>query len=169
MLQNMVVLIRQDLRDQILARRPRRERLPDSTTGMSSVFPGAALGHIAGNNAHRNDAYQAPASTNLANTDTIKVQFNVGEESTSASSKSTDGGLDDLYTAKGGMNIEREEGAENQKGVYEDDDIRAQLMDIKSWRESSAQGRQTKSSDEDEDDDDGGVLLSGGDIFIFSS
>jgi hypothetical protein len=75
MLQNMVVLIRQDLRDQILARRPRRKRLPDSTTGMSSVFPRAAFGHIAGNNVHRNEAYHGPASTNLANTDTIKVQL----------------------------------------------------------------------------------------------
>ncbi|EXJ59248.1 hypothetical protein A1O7_06680 [Cladophialophora yegresii CBS 114405] len=36
-LQNMLLRIRLDLQDQILSRRPRRARLPDSTTGMSSV------------------------------------------------------------------------------------------------------------------------------------
>ncbi|OCT52304.1 hypothetical protein CLCR_08353 [Cladophialophora carrionii] len=37
LLQKMLVRIRLDLQDQILSRRPRRARLPDSTTGMSSV------------------------------------------------------------------------------------------------------------------------------------
>ena len=38
MLQEMVVHIRRDLQEQISSRRPRREKLPDSTTGMSSVI-----------------------------------------------------------------------------------------------------------------------------------
>lgn len=37
MLQEMLISIRRDLQEQILSRRPRRARLPDSTTGMSSV------------------------------------------------------------------------------------------------------------------------------------
>jgi hypothetical protein len=38
MLQKMLFSIRQDLQDQILSRRPKRKRLPDSTTGISSVI-----------------------------------------------------------------------------------------------------------------------------------
>ncbi|KIW36439.1 uncharacterized protein PV06_11328 [Exophiala oligosperma] len=38
MLQEMLVSIRRDLQEQILSRRPKRARLPDSTTGMSSVM-----------------------------------------------------------------------------------------------------------------------------------
>ncbi|KIW18408.1 hypothetical protein PV08_02696 [Exophiala spinifera] len=37
MLQDMLIYIRRDLQEQILSRRPERARLPDSTTGMSSV------------------------------------------------------------------------------------------------------------------------------------
>lgn len=37
MLQKMLVYIRRDLQEQILSRRPRRAKQPDSTTGMSSV------------------------------------------------------------------------------------------------------------------------------------
>ncbi|KAJ9609211.1 hypothetical protein H2200_006983 [Cladophialophora chaetospira] len=40
MLQDMIVCIRRDLQEQILSRRPRRAKLPDSTTGMSSVVLG---------------------------------------------------------------------------------------------------------------------------------
>jgi hypothetical protein len=58
------------------------------------------------------------------------------------------------------MNIEREQGVDNQEGVYEDDDIRTQLMEIEIQTESGAQGRQTKfSHEDDDDDDDGGVLI----------
>ncbi|KIW29821.1 uncharacterized protein PV07_05608 [Cladophialophora immunda] len=37
MLQDMLICIRRDLQEQILSRRPKRAKLPDSTTGMSSV------------------------------------------------------------------------------------------------------------------------------------
>ncbi|EXJ95339.1 hypothetical protein A1O1_00459 [Capronia coronata CBS 617.96] len=37
MLQDMLIYIRRDLQEQILSRRPKRARLPNSTTGMSSV------------------------------------------------------------------------------------------------------------------------------------
>ena len=38
LLQDMLIFIRRDLQEQILSRRPKRSRLPDSTTGMSSVL-----------------------------------------------------------------------------------------------------------------------------------
>lgn len=38
MIQEMIPRIRQDLQDQVLSKRPKRTKLPDSTTGMSSVM-----------------------------------------------------------------------------------------------------------------------------------
>lgn len=90
MLQKILVSIRQDLQDQILSRRPKRNRLPDSTTGMSSVIyeihaPRITLEHsaeeLSTTSGDRSDRRFAPFE-NVEGTD---IQFEITEDAPSGS------------------------------------------------------------------------------------
>ena len=162
MLQEMVAIIRQDLQDQILSRRPRRERLPDSTTGISSVIldmdaSGTALDHIAANTIERNDIYQARVSTTLASVETIEPNSDLIEDATSESySQDAKGDLDDCLSTNESISTKRKRSGKSKDDNYEDDEESPRLVGTGIRGEHCAPGKQTNSSD---DDDDGGVLL----------
>jgi hypothetical protein len=132
MLQKMVVVIRQDLQDQILSRRPKRKRLPDLTTGTSSVIYGIRAPRMASNGdvgelEPRNGDYSVRLLAPFENVDSMDTS---SEDTEDAASESCPENVD--RAVHGHLSFEGHTTATHTRsGEYDDD----------------------------EDDRDGGVLL----------
>ena len=185
MLQKMVVPIRQDLQDQILSRRPKRKRLPDSTTGMSSVVyeihaSRTGLDYNAGEPEQRSEDYSLPHFIPFEDKNGTDIRSAIAEDGASESCpESADRENHDHLSSKEHTTTTQERSGKYEDNAHENHEEKAQLVYVENWIEQLSRRRRTEPGDddnEDEDDDDnddddsdGGVLLSREDMAILSS
>ena len=157
MLQNMLVQIRQDLQDQILSRRPRRKKLPDSSTGISSVIremnaPGPAIESWS-------EDYSPRQSASSERGDRTDIDSGIGEDSTSESGRDTGDRRNYAHPyIEGDTNI-----AHRRDGIAQ----QADAVDLSKPHPGYTKGKQPEYGDHDhnqeddneDSDSDGGVLL----------
>lgn len=147
LLQAMVPHIRADVEEQIQSRRPRRDRLPDSTTGMSSVVMNP--GHI-GFTLHGTDGAGRDAAGIIASLVTGDEHGRDGAESVAAGSDAADDGLSTTIGAEDDS-LSLPMSASSRCDSHEDEGERNRGL-----RPS------TIMQDSSSEDDDGGVLLFSG-------
>jgi hypothetical protein len=164
MLQKMVVPIRQDLQDQILSRRPKRKRLPDSTTGMSSVIyeihaPRTVLDYNAGELEPRSEDYSFRQFAPFEKGKRTDIGSEIAEDGASESCPENVDQEDYGHLSfEGHTNTTHERSGEYEDNA-ENNDGKAQLIYPEIWSAPFSRSRRTDSSDDSDDDSDGGVLL----------
>ncbi|EXJ66190.1 uncharacterized protein A1O5_10806 [Cladophialophora psammophila CBS 110553] len=92
LLQKMLVCIRRDLQEQILSRKPKRSKLPDSTTGMSSVLfeTDSILGSTVRNFVQSNESHQSDRSINPESAAMVNIDSDAIADGISNSSPKSD-------------------------------------------------------------------------------
>ena len=175
MLQKMLIPIRQDLQEQILSRRPRRKKVPDSSTGISSVIREMnALGPAVELWSEEYSPRQSASSERADRTDIDSV---TGGDSTLESGRDTEDQQDySNSSVEGHTNTEHKGDGKHQATTYGSyDGISQQVISEDMSKPHSRTERYTQferlesddhdhdqedNDDDDEDDDsDGGVLL----------
>jgi len=171
MLQKMLIPIRQDLQEQILSRRPRRKKVPDSSTGISSVIREMnALGPAVELWSEEYSPRQSASSERADRTDIDSV---AGENSTSGSGRDTEDQRDDNHpSSEGHKSTEHKRDGKRQASVSGSEDgpaKQAGAVDLSQPHTRYRTGRrpefddhdfdQEDNNDDDNDDSDGGVLL----------